>query len=189
MNLSLILLTYNNNSWASPRNHYGGPMDSIDSLLIIGIVIFSMLLLIIASSVEWDEFKMDVKNYFFRKILGKIELVSHNVPLGLKYILLNMGIKSRHIKRIYKINRKYLKKMDTYFSYEVITNKEKFHIYFDEVNGDKSWFIYKKGHFNNKPLRIKNNYYDIIEVINNNLFDNIKNNFHKRLKEQSFDKV
>ena len=79
--------------------------------------------------------------------------------------------------------------MDTYFSYEIVTSHEKFHIYFDEVDGENSWFIYSNGKFDNKPIRVKDNYYDIIEVINNGLFNNIKNNFHKRLEEQTFLKV
>jgi len=183
MNLTSILLSYN--SWNSPKyTDYGD--QNWNAILFLLFLIVPILLLIITPTVDWYQIKIDMKNYFLNNILGKIELISSNIPLGLKYILLNMGIKSRNIKHVYKMNRKYLKKMDTYFSYEVVTSKEKFHIYFDEIDGDKSWFIYKRGQFKNKPIRIKNNYYDIIEVINNDLYNNIKNNFHKRLKEQTF---
>jgi len=186
MNLSLILLSAYN-SWNSPRINYYDPPDTITTIFYILIIIVPFFVIIFASILDWNEISADFKNYFF-KFLGKTELISSNIPLGLKYILLNMGIKSRNIKHIYKINRKNLKKMDTYFSYEIVTFKEKFHIYFDDIDGNKSWFIYKKGQFKNKPIRIKNNYYDIIEIINNDLYNNIKNNFHNRLKEQSFAK-
>jgi len=189
MDLSFIILSAYNNGWSSPRNHYYEPVDPLTTLLWLFILIGGLFLLLTMSTVNWDKVKFDIKNYFIKKILGKNELISKDIPLGIKYILLNMGIKSRHIEKVYKLNRKYLKKMDTYFSYEIVTSHEKFHIYFDEVDGENSWFIYSNGKFDNKPIRVKDNYYDIIEVINNGLFNNIKNNFHKRLEEQTFLKV
>ena len=184
MSLSFILLQYGSklNHGFNSNGYY--PVDTTPVLILFGFLVIPLLILILASVVDWYELRFDSYNIYLKYVKGKMEV--YDTPLGLKYILLNFGIKLRNIKKIYLFHRGYLKKVDTYFAYEIVTEKETFHIYFDEIDGEKSWFIYKKNSFNNKPLRIRNNYYNILEEINNKLFKIIKSNFHKRLKEQSF---
>ena len=107
MDLSFIILSAYNNGWSSPRNHYYEPVDPLTTLLWLFILIGGLFLLLTMSTVNWDKVKFDIKNYFIKKILGKNELISKDIPLGIKYILLNMGIKSRQIEKVYKLNRKY----------------------------------------------------------------------------------
>lgn len=186
MNNLLILL--NNvsrykNDWGSTYS-YGEP--NWEGFLMLLVLVLGMVMLIVASMVEWGKLKKDFYKYILKTFKGRIKIIQ--IPIGLKYILLSMDIKSKNIKSIYRFHSKRLKKMDTYFAYEVNTIEETFHVYFDQVGSDKSWFVYKKGCFDNKPIRIKNNYYDVIEKTNNKLFERIKSNLHKRLKEQSIQK-
>jgi len=187
MNLFILLSrTYGNTDYGWSSSSYIEPIDWRTTLLFFLLLTIPIIVLLIISLTDWDNVKNDIYYFINKNIRGRIKIT--DLPLSLKYILLNFGIKSRHITSTYRFNYNYLKKMDTYFAYEINTEIDSFHIYFNEIDNN-SWFIYNKEHFGNEPVKIKSNYYDIIEKINNKLYENIKVAFHKRLKEQAFPKT
>jgi len=170
-----ILLNYSNKSYYG----YDGYYDDNASVIIFVVLIVIPVVLILLSIVDWEKLIKDLNRFYFKNIKGRVKV--DNIPTGLKFNLLNIGVKNRDIKEINLLYHRRLKRMDTYFAYEIITKRDLFHMYYYK----NSWFIYKNGSFDNKVLNIKYDYYDIVKDINNRLFKKIRGNFYKRLKEQS----
>jgi len=96
---------------------------------------------------------LSINNLFFNiKYLITGELLT--CPNGVKYILKGFGIKYFDIHK-----KRFNKKVKTPFAYKISYRYRNFDLYFSL---DKKWFIY----INKKLLRIKDDYDEILEIIN-----------------------
>lgn len=145
------------------------------------ILVSPFIFLLIYKIINFKKLWFDFRNQVYKEITGKV--IIERIPIALKYILVNFDIKEYSIVRVSRILNNKKKKINTYFAYEIKTYNKKFHLYYYNDNGVDKWMFYKKHSFDNKPVRIKTNYYDILNIINDILFMKIKNKFNSRLLE------
>jgi len=180
------------------NRHYSNRGFNLDDLLLtnidgteyimLGILVIPVLIFILYHIIEWDTLIDDIKTKYNHLILGVEYITPINVPIGVKYILSELNIKD--VESLYRITSKRRRKINTYFSYLIYTkNDNGFHLYFNDEKNETKWYIYKKHDFNNKPIRIKGNYYKIMKVINHNTYIKIKYKFNQILREQKFVKT
>lgn len=175
------------------NNHYDIDLFKVEDLILDNfeygnyimffIMVVPILVFLLYNIINWVEINNSINVLFNEKLKGRVYLTKENIPDGVKYILSSLNIKD--VYSIYRL-KKY-RKIETHFSYVIYCeNNGKFHLYFSHDENEKKWFIYKRGFFNNKPIRIKNNYFDILKSINNKSYLKLKISFHDRLNEQIF---
>jgi len=158
-------------------------LDYQTLLLYLGFLLVPFILLLIPLVIDFQKIWNDIKYYTSYYLFGSVCVSWKQLPIGLKHILNGLGFRDIQIRKVKRISWKSRKKINTEFSYIVYTSDTKFQIYY-QLDGDEyKWMFYKRSHFDNKPIRIKDNYYKIIEVINGELLLKIRNRFKTRLSE------